>query len=105
MFFLSVEALGEIRRAAACQSGSPESIGDGIRLRPRGIGNRPQPDYQPVGQTGDGQLRVADEALVDADLVPAVRGDDGDAAGTDFNLIDAAVLTLYGEGVRLGDIA
>ncbi len=74
-------------------------ISNGIWCRDsfRRIGHRPQLNHQPVWQAGDGQPGIADEALVDAELVRAVCGDDGDAARTHFNLIDTAVFPCDGE--------
>lgn len=87
------EHVHEYNKMAAGRRLIGDSIqGGGVYCRVR---CRPQLNDQPVGQAGDGQPGIADEALFDTQLVGAVGRKDADAASTDFNLIYAAIVTFY----------
>lgn len=81
-----------------------------MRLR-RSIGNdigccrfdRSQLNDQSVGQADDGQLAVADKALMDTELVRAVCSDDSNASGADFKLVKASVFTGDSKAVGSSD--
>lgn len=64
---------------------------NGLLIVLRGQSGGAQPDYQPIGQAGDGKNGIAEKALTDAELVGTVRRDNADASGADFHLVFAAV--------------
>ena len=68
-------------------------IGYGVRAGVIGGAAGPEKDHESVRQAGDRNGGTADKSLSDAETVRTVGVDDADAAGTDFNAVDAAVLS------------
>ena len=89
-------------RLAAGTSVRRGSIGNRIRCPTSAfiVGNRPQPDNQSVGQTGNGQSGIVDKALPNAEFVRTISGKDTDAVLSDFHFIEAAVFSFDGKGTR-----
>lgn len=63
-----------------------------------------QQDDYPVGKAGDGQSGITDKALMDAELIGAVCGNDADTAGADFYFIGTSPCSRDRESIGFPDI-